>query len=158
MPDNDSVYARGSCQCGSVTYDVTAPPIATYACYCDECKKLSTSVQSLTMAILRQSLVVTSGELRQWERSSESGNRNVAHFCPSCGNRIYHEDPDAPDIVRLKTGTLENQSLVRPIVHFWTIRKPDWLPLPEGGLVYEKQDTPENVMAALQKLQAGETA
>lgn len=154
MSDDTTVYASGACQCGGITYDLTEPPLATYVCYCTECQKLSAGVASTTMALRREALVLKTGRLKQWERMAESGNRNVANFCPDCGNRIYHEVPEMPDMIRLKTGTLDDQSLVRPMVHFWTIRKPDWLPLPDFGLVYERQDTPENVMAALQELQS----
>jgi hypothetical protein len=154
MSDSDNVYASGSCQCGGITYDLTEPPVATYVCYCTECQKLSAGMASTTMALRREAMILRSGSLKRWERMADSGNRNVAWFCPDCGNRIYHENPAAPAMIRLKTGTLEDQSVVRPMVHFWTVRKPDWLPLPEFGLVYETQDTEENVMAALQELQA----
>lgn len=149
MSEQQDFHASGACQCGGITYEVTGPPIATYVCYCTECCKLSAGVQSVTMVLPRESLVLKTGTLKQWERLSDEGRRNLAHFCPDCGNRIYHEDPDAPALVRLKTGTLDDQSGVLPLLHFWTIRKPDWLPLPAEGIVYEKQDTAENVLAAL---------
>lgn len=148
---SDRVYASGACQCGGITYDVAEPPIATYVCYCTECQKLSAGLGSTTMAVRRDALILKSGKLRQWERLADNGNRNIANFCPDCGNRIYHENPDMPGLLRLKTGTLEDQSVVRPLVHLWTARKPEWLPLPDFGLVYETQDTVENVLAALRK-------
>ena len=43
-----------------------------------------------------------------------------------------------------------DQGMVKPVMHVWTIRKPAWLPLPENGLVYETQDTPAVMLAALQ--------
>jgi hypothetical protein len=150
MSDRQKPYATGSCQCGHVTYEVMSPPLATYVCYCTECQKLSAGVASATMAIPREALRLAPESLKQFERLADNGSRNVAHFCPDCGNRIYHENPEAPALVRLKTGTLDNQDIVQPVMHVWTIRKPDWLPLPEGGLVYETQDTPAEMLAALQ--------
>jgi hypothetical protein len=102
------------------------------------------------MAVPRDALRIAQDSLKQFERAGHGGTRNVAHFCPGCGNRIYHENPDQPEILRLKTGTLDNQEVVQPLMHVWTIRKPAWLPLPEGALVFETQETPAEMLAALQ--------
>ena len=150
MPDNHKPYATGSCQCGHVTYEVLSPPLATYVCYCGECQKLSAGVASTTMAIERNALKVAPESLKQFERKGHGGTRNIAHFCPDCGNRIYHENPAEPATIRLKTGTLDNPEIVQPLMHLWTIRKPAWLPLPEGGLIYETQEAPAEMLAALQ--------
>lgn len=150
MTDNHAPYASGACQCGRVTYEVLSPPLATYVCYCTECQKLSAGVASTTMAVPRDALRIAQDSLKQFERAGHGGTRNVAHFCPGCGNRIYHENPDQPEVLRLKTGTLDNQEVVQPLMHVWTIRKPAWLPLPEGALVFETQETPAEMLAALQ--------
>lgn len=102
------------------------------------------------MAVPRDALRIAQDSLKQFERPGHGGTRNVAHFCPDCGNRIYHENPDQPEMLRLKTGTLDNQAVVQPLMHVWTIRKPAWLPLPERGLVFETQETPAEMLAALQ--------
>ena len=158
MSDDSQPYATGSCQCGNVSYELLSEPLATYVCYCTECIKLSAGVASTTMAIPRDSLRISQSTLRQFERDGHDGTRNRAHFCPDCGNRIYHENPDQPEIIRLKTGTLDNQDVVHPVLHVWTIRKPAWLQLPEGVLAYETQDTPAEMLAALQAHAAGQQA
>ncbi len=156
MSNDHKPFATGSCQCGNVTYEVTSPPLATYVCYCSECQKLSAGVASTTMAIPRETLKIAPESLKQFERKGHGGVRNLAHFCPDCGNRIYHENPDDPAIIRLKTGTLDDQGLVQPVLHVWTIRKPQWLPLPDGALVYETQERPADMLAALQVHMAGQ--
>ena len=150
MTDNQTPIATGSCQCGRVSDELHLPPLATYVCYCSECQKLSAGVASTNMAVLRDSLRIEQKSLKQFERAGHGGTRNLAHFCPDCGNRIYHENPDQPEMLRLKTGTLDDQGRVKPVMHVWTFRKPAWLPLPENGLVYETQDTPAEMLAALQ--------
>lgn len=102
------------------------------------------------MAVPRDALRIARDSLKQFERAGHGGTRNVAHFCPGCGNRIYHENPEQPDILRLKTGTLDSQDVVQPLMHIWAGRKPAWLQLPEGGLVFETQETPAEMFAALQ--------
>jgi hypothetical protein len=85
--------ARGSCQCGNVNYEITVEPLATYACHCRDCQKLSTSAFSVTMLLGRSGLEVLSGELTSWERPTASGGVAVCWFCPDCGNRIFSREP-----------------------------------------------------------------
>ena len=132
----------GSCQCGNVRYQANEPPVASLACHCVECQKLTSSVVS-TVLVFAATSIQFSGELKTWERTSESGRRNVAYFCPVCGNRIYHFDPDMPDVVRLKSGTIDSGPVPKPQVNQWVSRKADWVPLAEGIPVVEEGMTPE---------------
>jgi len=119
--------ARGSCQCGNVTYQVTEEPLLTAACHCRDCQKLSTSAFSVSMMLRRSGFELLSGELKHWDRPTASGGIAVCWFCPGCGNRIYHENPAKMDIVRLKPGTLDDTSVLQPRVHVWTCREQPWL-------------------------------
>ena len=42
---------EGSCQCGAVTYTVSAEPLFTYACHCSSCQKRTGSAFSLGLVI-----------------------------------------------------------------------------------------------------------
>lgn len=119
--------AKGSCQCGNVTYRVTEEPLITVACHCLDCQKLSASSFSISMVLNRSGFELASGELKSWERATAAGGTAVCWFCPGCGNRIYHENPAMPDIVRLKPGTLDDTSVLEPQAHVWTCREQPWL-------------------------------
>lgn len=131
---------EGACQCGQVTYKLKEAPKVVMACHCTECQKLSTSPFSVT-AIVASSAIDFSGEMSEWGRSSESGNKNHAKFCPGCGNRIYHFNPDDLSMIKLKLKpvNLEDDSLFKPTAHVWVSEKPNWYQIPEGVKVYEKQ-------------------
>jgi hypothetical protein len=118
--------AAGSCQCGNITYQVVAAPLTTVACHCLDCQKLSTSSFSVSMILQHDSLEILSGELKRWERPTAAGGVAVCWFCPECGNRIYHENPDKPEFVRLKPGTLDDTSVLNPMAHVWTCREQPW--------------------------------
>ena len=119
--------ARGSCQCGSVTYRVTEEPFYTAVCHCLDCQKLSAGAFSVTMLLRRSGFELLTGELTRWERPTAAGGVAVCWFCPGCGNRIYHENPKAPDVVRLKPGTLDDPSVLQPQVRGWMCRQQPWL-------------------------------
>lgn len=128
---------RGACQCGGVTYELLSEPLAMVACHCRECQKLSTSAFSIT-ALVPADSVRFHGEMKDWSRSSDSGNINAAKFCPTCGNRIYHYNPDEPDKLKLKISNIEDPGLIRPTAHFWVSEKQGWFEIPEGVPCYEK--------------------
>lgn len=129
---------EGSCQCGSVKYKLLKAPILIAACHCRECQKLSTSAFSIT-AIVTSDSVVFEGEMQDWNRVAESGNVAGAKFCPTCGNRIYHFNPDEPDKLKLKPTNLSDTSIINPTMHIWISEKQDWYKIPEGVKTFEKQ-------------------
>ena len=141
--------AEGSCQCGNVRYEVTVEPVATYACHCRDCQKLSTSAFSVTMVLSRAGFRMLSGELKSWQRPAASGGTAVCWFCPDCGNRIFHENPAVPDLIRLKPGTLEDTSVIEPQAHVWTCREQQWLSRVSDLPKFDQQPDLAAAMAAI---------
>ncbi|MEX2618089.1 MAG: GFA family protein [Alphaproteobacteria bacterium] len=139
---SDDQPMRGSCQCGGVTYEITGKPLAMFVCHCTQCQKLSASAYSTTMFVKLADLHVA-GELKTWERTSDSGRRNVAYFCPGCGNRIYHLDPEAPAFARVKAGTLDNTKMPVPDAHLWVNSKQPWDEIPDNIPSYPGNFPPE---------------
>jgi hypothetical protein len=77
--------------------------------------------------------------MHEWSRLADNGNTNGAKFCPGCGNRIYHFNPNNPDKIKLKPSTLSDTRVIKPSMHIWTSEKQDWFALPEGVDIFEKQ-------------------
>lgn len=130
----------GACQCGQLTYQLFAKPKIVLACHCTECQKLSTSPFSVT-AVVDSSAIEFTGELAQWSRSADSGNKNNAAFCPTCGNRVYHYNPDDLSTIKLKLKpvNLHDSTIFSPTAHVWVCEKLSWYQIPEGVKVFEKQ-------------------
>jgi hypothetical protein len=79
------------------------------------------------------------GELKSFERGSDSGRTLSCHFCPECGTRIYHVPSYLRGVINLKPGTLDDTSWLQPKVHAWTSSKQGWVALPEHVLLHERQ-------------------
>lgn len=129
---------EGSCQCGGVKYQLSAAPLMILACHCKECQKLSTSAFSLT-AVVEADAIEFQGEMVEWRRTADSGNISAAKFCPTCGNRIYHYNPDDPEKIKLKPSNLSDTSIIKPVAHIWVSEKQDWFAIPEDVAVYDRQ-------------------
>ena len=136
--DNITYHIKGACQCGGVTYELLEPPLMVAACHCKECQKLSTSAFSIT-AMVSANSIKFNGLMKDWSRSADSGNISAAKFCPSCGNRIYHYNPDEPDKIKLKPSNLSDTRIINPTVHVWVSEKQDWFKIPEGVKTFDKQ-------------------
>ncbi len=131
---------KASCQCGQVTYKLHEAPKVVLACHCKECQKLSTSPFSVT-AVLDKDTIEFSGEMGEWSRLADSGNRNHAKFCSGCGNRIYHFNPEDLSTIKLKLKPveLEDSRIFEPTMHVWVSEKLSWYQIPEGIDVVQGQ-------------------
>lgn len=128
----------GACQCGQVTYQLHRAPKLVAACHCKECQKLSTSAFSIT-AFVDATDVEFQGQMKDWQRTADSGNISAAKFCANCGNRIYHYDPAKPDKIKLKPSNLDDTSIIRPTMHIWVSQKQEWFEIPAGVEIYTHQ-------------------
>lgn len=137
----------GTCQCGAVRYSVSMEPLATVACHCQDCQKLSASAFSLTMLITDDAFELMTGELKVFERPADKGGSALCYFCPTCGNRVYHENPLLPGLLRLKPGGLDDTSQIAPQAHVWTSRAQPWFEFPEGVPTFETQPDMRDFLA-----------
>ena len=112
----------GRCQCGAIEYQVAEPFAFQIVCHCTECQKLSGAAFGITAITTPQAFTITKGQLKKWSRPADSGNTNDCYFCEGCGNRIYHQKPERPDMIKLKPGTLDDVSVIKPDLHVWVKR------------------------------------
>jgi hypothetical protein len=82
---------------------------------------------TMTMIINREDIEIVRGELSFYDRAAASGNTARCYFCATCSNRIYHENPAKPEMVRLKPGTLDDTSIIKPELQVWTKSAQNWI-------------------------------
>jgi hypothetical protein len=115
-------------------------PIMLVVCHCAECQRQSGSAFGMSLAVKTTDFELRSGTLKKFERSSESGRKVGAAFCPECGTRIYHEpERMMGQAINVRAGTLDDRSWLTPAAHVWTSSKQPWVVIPEGATVYERQ-------------------
>jgi hypothetical protein len=129
----------GGCICGAVRYEIMGEPHVTYACHCTDCRRQSGSAFGLTIVITADQLKITRGELKTHSRVAESGRTMTRYFCPECGTWIYNVPETLPNSRRIKPGTLDDASWVRPTVHLWVRSALPWVQIPADAIKYETQ-------------------
>jgi hypothetical protein len=76
-------------------------------------------------------------EPRPLRRTAGSGRINTRWVCPECGSWI--SGPPRDGLVRVRAGTLDDTSWLRPTRHIWTRSKQPWIQLPAGDQIFEAQ-------------------
>lgn len=127
----------GGCQCGKVRYEITAAPREVYTCHCTACQHWSGSAFSIVVLVDEAAFHLSGSELRPIQRIADSGRVVTRFVCPDCGSWVYNGAK--PDGRRVRAGTLDDVSWLRPTTHFWTRSKQPWITLPEGDQLFETE-------------------
>jgi hypothetical protein len=127
-----------ACLCGALTVTVAVAPVRVHACTCLDCQRLSGSALSCTAFFPAQSATV-SGASSTWRRIADSGRWTQSHFCPTCGSRVFTRMEAFPDLIGVAVGCFADPAFEKPATLYWTARRHDWLPTPEGVEPVERQ-------------------
>ena len=112
----------GGCQCGSVRYVLKGDPLEVYVCHCAECRHQSASAFGISVIVRSKDIELVQGDLKLWSRPADSGGTVHCFFCPSCGTRLWHGDPETEDTVSVKGGSLDSPVDLTNAFHIWTSR------------------------------------
>ena len=75
----------GGCLCGAVRYSYDAAPLATVACHCRDCQKLTGATNLLTIYAERAAFRHEQGELARYRKRADSGREADYVRCARCG-------------------------------------------------------------------------
>jgi len=133
----------GGCQCGRLRYEVTEAPLLTYTCHCTACQHITSSAFSLAILVRDEAFQLISGEPRTIDRLADSGRMTTRWLCPDCASWICSAPTPGVGpgqmVRRVRGGTLDDTSWLRPTAHFWTRSKQPWVTLPQGADIHETQ-------------------
>jgi hypothetical protein len=127
----------GSCRCGQVEISVTKPPLATAACHCHGCQKMSSSAYSLTAIIPADGFAVTKGE------PVIGGLRgaDIHHFfCPRCMTWMFTKPEGMDWFVNVRPTLLDDTAWFRPFMETYASTK---LPFAQTGAVRSFAEFPD---------------
>jgi hypothetical protein len=136
----------GGCQCGAVRYELAAPPLTVYNCHCKDCQRFSSGGYAMSMPIRRETLRHVRGDVVAYEKIAGSGRKAVMHACPVCGTKLWNEPLNAPDILILKPGTLDDMSWAEPVGNIWTVSRAPWIEIDPGLTNFEGQPVTRDLL------------
>ena len=114
----------GRCLCGGIEYEIDGKVGAIDFCHCSYCRRASGSAFASNATISRASFRLRLGDalLREYE----STPAKFRSFCSACGSPIYARHSAAPEILRIRVGTLSSDPISRPRGHFDVESKAAW--------------------------------
>lgn len=127
----------GGCQCGAIRYLISGPILKVYVCHCTECRKQSASAFGISAIADRAAFSVTRGEPKRWSRTADSGRTVACYFCAACGSRLWHEDAEGKQPLRIKGGSLDEPIDLQEATHIWVSRKLPGVQIPAGADQHE---------------------
>lgn len=113
---------KGSCLCGSVQVTLTAMPLLTVACHCNDCQELSASDYCLTTMVPTRDFSVPG-------KTAIGGLRSPGRehfFCASCLCFVYSRVNGGQERINLRTSILDDATHFPPFVELMTDFKRPW--------------------------------
>jgi hypothetical protein len=115
---------RGSCLCGSVTYEIESDLKAIVNCHCRFCRKAHGAPFTTVLFMPFSGLRIAAGEefIARYRVETLQADRC---FCGKCGTRLFSHLP-AAGMVSLVVATLDVDEVLRPVAHINTVSKCSW--------------------------------
>ncbi|MEZ2330901.1 GFA family protein [Mesorhizobium sp. RCC_202] len=122
---------QGGCLCGAVRYKAGAEPINERVCHCGLCQKAIGATFNARL-LFRLDDVTIEGHVATINTSPDLKRG----FCPACGTTMFSRR-DSRGMIGITSGSLDDPSVFKPDMHFWTASKQPWLRLDDGLPQYE---------------------
>jgi hypothetical protein len=129
----------GGCLCGKIRYEITEAPRLVYTCHCVDCQRIMSNAFSMAIVVTDVALRIAGIEPCQLQRTADSGRVDTRLVRPECGCWVCGASSSDYGFRRVRAGTLDDTSWLRPTAHFWTRSKQPWITLPEGDQIFETQ-------------------
>ena len=127
----------GGCHCRKIRYEITEPPQQVYTCHCTDCQRITSGAFSIGIVVAENAFRLSGIEPRPIQRTADSGRVNTRLVCPECGSWVCGMPRDG--LVRVRAGTLDDTSWLRPTRHIYTRSKQPWITLPAGDQIFAAQ-------------------
>lgn len=125
------------CSCGQLRIEVNGEPLNVGVCHCLACQRRTGSVFAALAAFRTPYRVI--GTASEYLRTGDQGASYRFRFCPVCGTNLFHTEEGVGDrSVAVAVGGFADPSFPPPQVSVYDCRRHDWVQLPDGLAVYEK--------------------
>lgn len=113
---------QGACRCGKVRFTVEGDPLATMACHCTGCQRMTASAFSLSSLYDSDRFSVTQGD--PVLGGLKGATRH--YFCPDCLSWMFTRPEGMDALVNVRATLLDNAATYRPFVETFTSEKLPW--------------------------------
>jgi hypothetical protein len=116
----------GGCACGAIRYETTAEPVVMFHCHCRDCQRASGGPFTSFVIVPAEAFRFSQGSVRFHDSPSHRGGKTHRGFCADCGSPILAKTDANPDIVAIRTASLDDASWFNPQMDVWTSDAHPW--------------------------------
>ena len=114
----------GSCLCGSIKFSITDKIKNIIYCHCSLCRKAQGSAFATNGNVEKKNFNFISGQDNL--TTYQASETQTKLFCKTCGSPIISKNTLAPDMVRVRLGTIESDINEHPEAHIFVASKANW--------------------------------
>jgi len=126
MHDDWRLPWDGGCRCDRVRIRITTPPLATMACHCAGCRRMTASAFSLSVLVLAAGFTVTAGEPVIGGLHGEDRH----YCCPHCKSWMFTRPGGIDHLVNVRPTMLDDHAWFVPFMETHTREKLPWATTP----------------------------
>jgi len=115
---------KGGCLCGKVQYEYHGEIGELVMCHCSQCRKAQGSAFAANSPVEARKFFITRGA--KFLKKYRSSSNKARVFCGHCGSAMYSVLDEAPQVKRLRLGTLETLESVPTAYHIYYTSKARW--------------------------------
>ncbi|MEN3792635.1 GFA family protein [Fulvimarina sp. MAC3] len=123
---NDGSITEGSCRCGEVRFAVRGKPVATMACHCTGCQKMTGSAFSLSSLYPSEAFEIKTGDTVIGGLHGDIRH----HFCDHCKSWLFTYVEQIHGFVNVRATMLEDAPTYAPFIETYTSEMLPWAKTP----------------------------
>ena len=116
----------GGCACGAIRYETTAEPVVMFHCPCRDCQRASGGPFTSFVIVPAEAFRFSQGSVRLHDSPSHRGGKTHRGFCADCGSPILAKTDANPDIVAIRTASMDDPSWFNLEMNVWTSDAHPW--------------------------------
>ncbi len=120
---------HGSCLCGLVRFELAGTPQFINHCHCSMCRKVHGAAFGSFLHAAGNGFRWLAGESHVENYQSSPGN--VRAFCRVCGSKMPVLEEEGTHVI-IPAGSLDDDPIVRPVVHIHTASKAPWFEITDA--------------------------
>jgi hypothetical protein len=119
---------EGGCLCGAVRYRISGPIGPVVLCHCGQCRKAQGAAFAANAPVSTHDFMLLRGTEALTAYASSPGKWRS--FCRHCGAPIHSRRDSAPEMLRLRLGSLDDSpataAALQPAAHIHVASKAPW--------------------------------
>lgn len=115
----------GACLCGTVRYEISAPPVRSVLCHCRSCQKSSGAPYLALLFVPAAALSIT-GDYKEYPTLAASGNTVYRGFCALCGCALFGRNGTYTKYRPVTAATLDEPGIFKPQLDMWVADAQPW--------------------------------